>query len=56
MSEVVNQYPIGLLGYSPQKILLFDNLTVREQLEYFANISGLDAQDESARMLKYFKL
>lgn len=42
------------IGYLPQKSGVFSNLTVEEQLEYFANLKGMDKslwQDEITRVL-----
>jgi len=41
MSGVASQYPKGLIGYCPQHVILFQDLTVLQHLEYFAGIKGV---------------
>jgi len=41
MSTVASQYPKGLIGYCPQEIILFQDLTVMQHFEYFAGIKGV---------------
>jgi ABC-type multidrug transport system ATPase subunit len=41
MSGVCGQYPKGLIGYCPQQTTLFTDLTVQQQVEYFAGIKGV---------------
>ena len=48
----------GRLGYCPQKILLFPQLTVREHLDYFSKaygISKIDTTRQSDQLLEQFR-
>lgn len=52
MSKVCGQYPPGLIGYSPQKLNLFQQLSVEEQLDYFANIRGIFDKIEVEQLIQ----
>lgn len=50
---------IPLIGYLPQKMGVFPNLTVEEQLQYFANLKEIrkeDVADEIDRVLQLTNL
>lgn len=44
---------LGFLGYCPQENVLWPNLSVREHLEVFAAIKGLEKGDATVSIIWY---
>jgi ABC-2 type transport system ATP-binding protein len=55
----VLKYPAqvrGLIGYVPQEIALYQNLTVRENLQFFGRIYGLRGKELEMRISEFLEL
>jgi len=53
------RYPAGvreLIGFVPQEIALYDNLTVRENLHFFGRIYGLRGKELARRISEFLEL
>jgi ABC-2 type transport system ATP-binding protein len=46
----------GLIGFVPQEIALYQNLTVRENLQFFGRIYGLRGKDLARRTSEFLEL
>lgn len=63
-TAVINGYDIrknmdqarGSIGLCPQHNILFDDLTVREHIEFYSRLKGLDAAEVELEVIKYVQL
>lgn len=46
----------GLIGFVPQEIALYQNLTVRENLQFFGRIYGLGGKELAGRISEFLEL